>query len=54
MSNLNIFNMKKYSIEMFIKGQWITEIRYYHSLKDLNDFDLHNIHNKRRNAKLLN
>jgi hypothetical protein len=44
----------KYSIELFINNQWITEIRYYHTEKDPNDFDVRDIPNKRRNFKKLN
>ena len=41
-----------YSVEMFINGQWIIETRIYFTEKKLTDFDLHDIPNKRRNAKL--
>lgn len=45
--------MYKYSVEMFVDGKWTSQIRYYHVVKDLRDFDLCDIHNKRRNAKKL-
>lgn len=43
----------KYSVEMFIEGEWQTHIRYYTGEKDLKDFDLHDVPNKRKNAKFL-
>lgn len=45
--------MYKYSIELFTEGVWIIEIRFYYIDKDLNDFDLHPVENKRRNVKLI-
>lgn len=42
-----------YSIEIFNKNIWITQIRFYSKLKKLTDFDLHDIKNKRKNAKYL-
>lgn len=41
------------SIEMFIDNEWITEIRYYNIYKPLSSFDLCDIKNKRKNAKII-
>jgi len=43
----------KISIEVFTSKYWETQIRYYSTTKNLNDFDLFDIPNKRRNAKIL-
>lgn len=43
----------KISIEMFIDNKWIIQIRYYSCKKSLNSFDLYDIPNKRRNAKII-
>lgn len=43
----------KYSIEMFRDGDWEVEVRYYEKQKNLNDFDLYSIDNKRRNAQFI-
>ena len=40
-------------IEMFKNNQWYIEIRYYNIFKPLDSFDLHDVKNKRRNAKYL-
>jgi hypothetical protein len=45
--------MYKWSIEMWRKDAWVTEIRYYFEAKTTKDFDLCNVPEKRRNAKLL-
>ena len=34
--------------------EWVKEVRYYHGQKGKTDFDLHDVENKRRNAKQLN
>lgn len=49
----------KYSIEMFKiwsgeeKPRWGTDIRIYNGEKKLTDFDLHDVMEKRKNAKLI-
>jgi hypothetical protein len=43
----------KIEIELYVNGIWEKHIRLYNSNKSLNSFDLINIPNKRRNAKLI-
>jgi hypothetical protein len=40
-----------YTVEMFIKDEWTEEVRHYERPKRLDEFDLHDIPGKRRNAK---
>ena len=42
-----------YEVEIKKRKEWITEKRYYRGKKDLNDFDLYDIIEKRRNAKYI-
>jgi hypothetical protein len=44
---LNKFNEAKQEYE------WVVDIRFYNGRKDLNDFDLCDIPDKRKNAKLI-
>ena len=43
----------KIQIEMFINNKWEIHIRYYNNISNLNTFDLSNIPNKRKNAKII-
>lgn len=45
--------MFHYQVEIFINNNWILQDRYYYVQKKLNDFDLHDIKNKRRNSKYI-
>ncbi len=51
--------MYKYLVDMYtdIDGtgnyQWVTDIRFYNGVKDLNDFDLCDVPNKRKNARYI-
>ncbi len=43
----------KYSVEIFKDSYWQVDIRYYYCKKSLNEFDLYDVPNKRRNARFI-